>query len=119
MRFGRWPSALDLHGVMSYSTAQRSHEMGVRMALGARCWGLIGLVMSWGRKLAAVRVVLGLIVAFGLTRYLSASLFSVAPPDPVTFTVVVGVLLAAAASACYLPALRAARVDPVVALRDG
>ena len=110
-------AALGIYGVMSYSTAQRSHEMGVRMALGARRWGLIGLVMGWGMKLAAVGVVLGLGAAFVLTRYLAASLFGVAPTDPVTFSVVVLVLLTAAASACYLPARRAARVDPVVALR--
>ena len=110
-------AALGIYGVMSYSTAQRKHEMGVRMALGARRWGLVGLVMSWGMKLATLGVVLGLGAAFGLTRYLSASLFGVAPTDPVTFIVVVSVLLTAAASACYLPARRAARVDPVVALR--
>ena len=111
-------AALGIYGVMSYSTAQRSHEVGIRMALGARRWGLIGLVMSWGMKLAAAGVVLGLAAAFGLTRYLSASLFGVAPTDPVTFVVVVVVLLAAAASACYLPARHAARLDPVVALRE-
>ncbi len=112
-------AAIGIYGVMSYSTAQRSHEMGIRMALGARRWGVVGLVMSWGMKLAAIGVVLGMGASLGLTRYLAASLFGVAPTDPVTFIGVVIVLLVAAAAACYLPARRAAHVDPIVALRDG
>ena len=74
--------------------------------------------MGWGIRLAAAGLVIGFAGALGLTRYMSAALFGVAPTDPVTFTAVAAILLVAAVTACYLPASRASRVDPVVALRD-
>jgi putative ABC transport system permease protein len=109
-------AVLGIYGVISFSAAQRTHEMGIRLALGARAWGVLGLVMGWGMKLTLAGAVLGLAAAYGLSRYLSSLLFGVTATDPLTFAAVVAILLAAALAACYLPARRASRVDPVVAL---
>jgi predicted permease len=106
-----------VYGVISYAVAQRSRELGMRMALGAEANRVLGMVVRQGMALAGVGVVVGLALAFGTTRLMSAVLFGVSPVDPLTFASVSGGLLLIAILASYLPARRASRVDPVVALR--
>jgi predicted permease len=110
-------AALGLYGVISYSVAQRTQEIGVRMALGAESRSLIALIVGQGLRLAAVGVVVGLILAMALSRMLQSQFFGVSAFDPVTFASIAAVLLGAASLASYLPARRAARVDPLRALR--
>ncbi len=107
---------LGIYGVMSYSATQRTQEMGIRMALGAGRLGILTLVVGQGLKLAGIGVAVGIVGSIGLTRFLSESLFGVTATDPLTFALVVPILLAVAAAACFMPARRASRVDPVVAL---
>ncbi|MCW5558258.1 MAG: ABC transporter permease [Verrucomicrobiae bacterium] len=111
-------AVIGIYGVVAFSIAQRRREMGVRMALGARRVDVVNLVLSQGLKLVLLGTVLGLAGALGLSRLLASFLFQVDPTDLVTFAVVPAALLGAAALACTFPALRAARVDPMVALRN-
>jgi len=111
-------ASIGIYGVMSYSVTQRSRELGIRMALGAARGRVLALVVGQGMALAGAGIAIGLVAAFALTRLLTSQLFGVGATDAPTFTIVSALLVAIALLATLLPAMRATRVDPVVALRD-
>ena len=110
-------AVIGLYGVMSYTVTQRTHELGVRLALGAQAADVLKLILKQGLKLALTGIVIGLLTALALTRWIETLLFNVRPTDPLTFTVIALLLLAVALLACWLPARRATKVDPLIALR--
>lgn len=110
-------ASLGLYGVLSFNVAHRTPEIGIRMALGSTEAGVLRLIFGQGIKLIAIGVLLGLGGAFAVTRALKQLLVGVAPTDPLTFVGVPLLLLSVALLACWFPARRATRIDPLVALR--
>ena len=110
-------ASVGVYGVMAYSVNQRTHEIGIRMALGQRRTSVLSMILRQSLTLTGIGMVIGIIGAFALTRVMETMLFNVDPTDPVTFLEVSLILMVVAALAGYFPALRATRVDPMIALR--
>jgi len=110
-------AAVGIYGMMAYRVSQRMHEIGIHIALGAQRRDVLRLVLGDGAKLAFLGIAIGIAGAIALTRLMTSLLFEVKPTDPETFAVVAIVLAIVALAACYLPARRAVRADPMVALR--
>jgi putative ABC transport system permease protein len=108
---------IGIYGVIAYAVAQRTHEIGVRMALGAQRRQVVRMVVGQGMAMALTGVLAGMAAALALTRVLTSLLYEVTPTDPATFAAVTFLFAAVALAACGGPALKAARVDPIVALR--
>jgi putative ABC transport system permease protein len=110
-------ATVGIYGVVSYSVARRTHEIGIRLALGAQGRDVLGMIVSEGARLALAGIGIGVVAAFGLTRLMASLLYSVGASDMLTYASVGGLLAVVALAACYIPARRALRVDPIVALR--
>jgi ABC-type antimicrobial peptide transport system permease subunit len=110
-------SVVGIYGVTAYSVSQRTREIGIRRALGAQSSEVLGLLVREEFLLIVVGTVLGVVASLALTRFLASILFEVKPTDPMTFALVVALLLGVAILACLIPARRAMRIDPMVALR--
>jgi ABC-type antimicrobial peptide transport system permease subunit len=110
-------SVIGIYGVMAYAVSQRTRELGIRMALGASRADVLRLVVMQGLRLTVMGVAFGLAVSLAVTRLIATLLYGVSPTDLITFTIVPLLLASAALLASYLPALRATRIDPMVALR--
>jgi len=111
-------AALGIYGVLAYAVSQRTREIGVRMALGAASSQVVRMIVRQGFQLAGAGLVVGAAVAFALSRAMTSILFGVQPADPVTFGVTIAILSLVSIAACTIPAIRASRVDPLIALRD-
>jgi putative ABC transport system permease protein len=109
-------AAIGIYGVIAQSVSQRTHEIGIRMALGAQARDVLKLIVSQGMALTIIGIAVGLAGAFALTRLLASLLFGVGTTDPATFVWIPVLLAAVSFLACYLPARRAARLDPIKAL---
>jgi putative ABC transport system permease protein len=106
-----------IYGVMSYSVTQRTHEIGIRIAIGARPRDVFTMILGQGMKLALVGIGIGLLLSFALTRLMATMLFGVAPTDATTFAGISVLLVSVALLACYLPGRRATKVEPTISLR--
>lgn len=111
-------AALGTYGILSYMVSERRREIGIRMALGAAQGAVVQMIMRQGVAIAAAGLVLGLLGALALNRVMASLLFGVEPTDPATFLAVSATIVGVALVACFLPARRAAQVDPMVVLRD-
>jgi putative ABC transport system permease protein len=103
--------------VMAYTVSLQTQEIGIRMALGAQQGSILQMILTQGARLLSTGIVLGLFLSYGLTRFLASQIWGVSATDPWTFTAVAALVVAVGLGACFLPASRAARVDPLVALR--
>jgi putative ABC transport system permease protein len=110
-------ATIGIYGVISYYVSQRTREFGIRFALGASSADVLRLVTGLGLRLTAIGVLIGALLAFGMARLIAGLLFGVKPADPLTYILVAAGLITVALAACYLPARRAAKIDPIVALR--
>jgi putative ABC transport system permease protein len=110
-------AVVGIYGVMSYFVSRRRHEIGIRVALGARAADVLVMVVNLGLKLSLIGIAIGAGLALGLARLISTFLFGVKPTDPGTYAEVAAALLGVAMLACFIPARRATKVDPMVALR--
>ena len=110
-------AAIGIYGLMSYSVRQRTQEIGIRLALGAKSGALRNMVVGQGMRLALTGIAIGILAAAGLTRFIAGFLFGVKAWDPIVFILVPILLIAVALLAVWLPALRASRIDPIEALR--
>ena len=108
---------IGVYGVISYSVTQRTHEIGIRMALGACQRDILKMVVAQGLKLALIGIPVGLLFAFAATRLMSTLLFEVSATDALIFVSVPAIVALVVLAACYVPGLRAAKVDPMIALR--
>ena len=111
-------AAVGVFGVISYSVSRRTHEIGIRMALGARPHNMLLMIVRQGMALALLGVSVGLAAALAVTRVLKGLLFELSVTDPLTFTLIAALLLGVAFLACYVPAYGATKVDPMIALRQ-
>ncbi|HMF96067.1 MAG TPA: ABC transporter permease [Vicinamibacterales bacterium] len=110
-------AAVGIYGLIAYSVTERTHEIGVRIALGATRGAVVAMVLRQGMRMAVLGAAIGVVAALGMVRLIAGLLFGVNPADPATFTAIPLILIAAAFAACYVPARRATRVDPMLALR--